>query len=46
MVSKGHLMFEKTAMCEVKIKGSSYYASKVNRLEVVVVRECAAGLSG
>ena len=39
-------MFEKTAMFEVKIQGSSYYASKVNRLEAVVVRECAAGLSG
>lgn len=37
-------MFKKTVMCEEMRQDSSYYASTANRLEVIIVREYAAGL--
>jgi hypothetical protein len=39
-------MFKKIVMCEETKQDSSYYAGKANRLEVIIVREYAAGLLG
>ena len=39
-------MFKKIVMCEEMRQDSSYYASKANRLEVIIVREYAASPLG